>query len=182
VLAGAPAALDLFMWLSYRCFVATGQGSIPLFGERGLANQLGSIEYSRPRRFCQKLEQWLKMIRLLWPDCPAQIKQRWRRSPGQSWFCHSIHRKDWSMKATAQKAPSKRGSKSESFALEIRVRGKADALHRESCQGLEDAVRIGEKWFRAFSGSESVVRAGHRPKEDHHSSRSRNSKPHKKMN
>lgn len=73
VLAGAPAALDLFMWLSYRCFVASGQESIPLFGERGLANQLGSIEYSRPRRFCQKLEQWLKMIRLLWPGCPARI-------------------------------------------------------------------------------------------------------------
>lgn len=75
VLAGAPAALDLFMWLSYRCFVAAGQESIPLFGERGLANQLGSVEYSRPRRFCQKLEQWLKMIRILWPDCPAQINR-----------------------------------------------------------------------------------------------------------
>jgi hypothetical protein len=73
VLAGAPAALDLFMWLSYRCFVATAQESIPLFGLRGLANQLGSIEYSRPRRFCQKLEQWLEMIRVLWPDCPARI-------------------------------------------------------------------------------------------------------------
>jgi hypothetical protein len=75
VLAGAPAALDLFMWLSYHCFVAAGQGSIPLFGERGLANQLGSVEYSRPRRFCQKLEQWLKMIRLLWPECPVQINR-----------------------------------------------------------------------------------------------------------
>lgn len=75
VLAGAPAALDLFMWLSYRCFVAAGQESIPLFGERGVANQLGSIEYSRPRRFCQKLEQWLEMIRLLWPACPAQINR-----------------------------------------------------------------------------------------------------------
>ncbi len=73
ILAGAPAALDLFMWLSYRCFVAAGQESIPLFGERGLANQLGSIEYSRPRRFCEKLEQWLKLIRVLWPDCPALI-------------------------------------------------------------------------------------------------------------
>src|SRR5947209_2048101 len=74
-LAGAPAALALFMWLSYRCVVATGLESIPLFGECGLANQLGSIEYSRPRRFCQKLEQWLKMIRLLWPACPAQISR-----------------------------------------------------------------------------------------------------------
>ena len=75
VLAGAPAALDFFMWLSYRCFVASGQEPVPLFGERGLANQLGSIEYSRPRRFCQKLEQWLKLIRVLWPDCPAQINR-----------------------------------------------------------------------------------------------------------
>ena len=73
VLAGAPAALDLFMWLSYRCFVTKGREAIPLFGERGLASQLGSVEYSRPRRFGQKLEQWLKMIRLLWPDCPAEI-------------------------------------------------------------------------------------------------------------
>jgi hypothetical protein len=75
VLAGAPAALDLFMWLSYRCFVAAGQESILLFGERELANQLGSIEYSHPRRFCQKLEQWLEMIRVLWPDFPAQINR-----------------------------------------------------------------------------------------------------------
>src|SRR5438270_9452529 len=59
--------------LSYRCFVTKGREAIPLFGERGLASQLGSVEYSRPRRFCQKLEQWLKMIRLLWPDCPAEI-------------------------------------------------------------------------------------------------------------
>ena len=63
------------MWLSYRCFIATGRESIPLFGDKGLANQLGSIEYSRSRRFCQKLEQWLKLIHILWPDCPAVINR-----------------------------------------------------------------------------------------------------------
>jgi Plasmid encoded RepA protein len=78
VLSGAPAALDLFMWLSYRCFVAVGRESIPLFGEKGLANQLGSAEYSRPLRFCQKLEQWLTMIRVLWPDCPARGRRGYR--------------------------------------------------------------------------------------------------------
>ena len=36
------------------------------------------------------------------------------------------------------------------FALEIRVRGKADYLHQENCGGLEDALRVGQKWFRAF--------------------------------
>jgi hypothetical protein len=28
VLSGAPAVLDLFMWLCYRCFLSTGQESI----------------------------------------------------------------------------------------------------------------------------------------------------------
>ncbi|MGA8597899.1 MAG: replication protein RepA [Bryobacteraceae bacterium] len=51
VLAGAPAALDLFMWLSYRCFLAKGHEAIPLMGPCGLASQIGSIEYARPRRF-----------------------------------------------------------------------------------------------------------------------------------
>src|SRR5213593_1710252 len=48
VLSGAPAVLDLFMWLCYRCFVSRGQESIPLFGQYGLTTQLGSVEYSRP--------------------------------------------------------------------------------------------------------------------------------------
>jgi Plasmid encoded RepA protein len=73
VLAGAPAVLDLFMWLSYRCFVAKGQEAIPLLGPYGLPSQIGSIEYARPRRFREKLAEWLKTIRVLWPDCPARI-------------------------------------------------------------------------------------------------------------
>ena len=36
------------------------------------------------------------------------------------------------------------------FALQIRIRGRTDLLHEEVCEGLEDAIRIGEKWFRAF--------------------------------
>lgn len=73
VLAAAPAVLDLFMWLSYRCFLAKGRESIPLFGPYGLASQIGSIEYARPRRFREKLEQWLDSIRVLWPECPGRI-------------------------------------------------------------------------------------------------------------
>jgi hypothetical protein len=61
------------MWLSYRCFVARGKESVPLFGPRGLASQIGSIEYARPRRFREKLDQWLESIRVLWPECPAKI-------------------------------------------------------------------------------------------------------------
>src|SRR6476469_5417312 len=73
VLAGAPAVLDLFMWLSYRCFLAKGKETIPLFGPRGLASQIGSIEYARSRRFREKLDGWLDSIRVLWPECPAKI-------------------------------------------------------------------------------------------------------------
>ena len=49
ILSGAPAEMDLFMWLVYRCMKAKGQERIPLFGPLGLANQLGTTEYSRPR-------------------------------------------------------------------------------------------------------------------------------------
>jgi hypothetical protein len=75
VLYGAPAVLDLFMWLCYRCFVSKREESIPLFGQYGLANQLGSVEYSRPRRFRAIIDQWRGVVRALWPECPAYIAQ-----------------------------------------------------------------------------------------------------------
>jgi hypothetical protein len=73
VLAAAPAVLDLFMWLTYRCFVAKGPEAIPIFGPFGLVSQIGSVEYSRERRFSAKLEQWLRTIRIMWPGCPARV-------------------------------------------------------------------------------------------------------------
>lgn len=73
VFAAAPALLDLFMWLSYRCFNAKSGERIPLFGDFGLTAQLGSVEYSRPRRFRGMPQQWLSQIRTVWPQCPAQI-------------------------------------------------------------------------------------------------------------
>jgi hypothetical protein len=51
VFGSAPAVLDLFMWLTYRCFTAKSEDRIPLFGDFGLTAQLGSVEYTRPRRF-----------------------------------------------------------------------------------------------------------------------------------
>src|SRR4051812_37011947 len=42
-------------WLSYRCFVAKGRERVPLFGEIGLVSQLGSADYSRPRKFREQL-------------------------------------------------------------------------------------------------------------------------------
>jgi replication initiator protein len=72
-LSSAPAALDLFMWISYRCFTARGEERVPLFGYFGLQNQLGSVGYARPRKFRERLEGWLRLVRSLWPECPARI-------------------------------------------------------------------------------------------------------------
>jgi hypothetical protein len=72
-LSSSPAALDLFMWLSYRCFTARRKECVPLFGDFGLISQLGSAEYARPRKFREKLESWLGLIRAMWHECPAWI-------------------------------------------------------------------------------------------------------------
>ena len=72
-MSSSPAALDLFTWLSYRCYTAKGEERVPLFGDFGLVNQLGSVQYVRPRKFRERLERWLRMIRSMWPECPARI-------------------------------------------------------------------------------------------------------------
>jgi hypothetical protein len=46
---------------------------VPIFGPRGLVAQLGNVEYSRPRRFRQKLEESLDSIRAMWPECPGRV-------------------------------------------------------------------------------------------------------------
>jgi len=43
-LSCSPAALDLFTWLSYRCFSARGCECVPVFGPVGLVHQLGSCD------------------------------------------------------------------------------------------------------------------------------------------
>lgn len=72
-LSCAPAALDLFTWLTYRCFVAKGEERIPIFGEFGLVQQLGVAAYRRPRKFRERLEEWLYLVKLMWPGCPARL-------------------------------------------------------------------------------------------------------------
>ena len=49
--------------------------AVALFGASGLVNQLGSSDYSRPRKFREKLASWLDLVRALWPECPARINE-----------------------------------------------------------------------------------------------------------
>ena len=69
-LTNVPGCLDLYMWLCWRCFNAKRAENIPLFGSSGLGLQLGVIDYSRDRNFRKRLRQWLKLVRLYWPECP----------------------------------------------------------------------------------------------------------------
>ena len=40
---------------------------------RASVSQLGSSDYARPRKFREKLEGWLKLVRAMWPECLAHI-------------------------------------------------------------------------------------------------------------
>jgi hypothetical protein len=72
-LTNIPGCLDLYMWLCWRCHHAKGTQPIPLFGDFGLASQLGVTQYTRERNFRKRLREWLRIVRLYWPDCPAQL-------------------------------------------------------------------------------------------------------------
>ena len=73
VLSSSPAAPDLFMWLSSRCLTARARERVPRFGDLSLVIQLGSAGYARPRKFREKRDGWLALVRAMWPACPASI-------------------------------------------------------------------------------------------------------------
>jgi hypothetical protein len=46
-----PGCLDLYTWLTWRCYQTKGPEQVPLFGPDGLANQLGVQTFVRERKF-----------------------------------------------------------------------------------------------------------------------------------
>jgi hypothetical protein len=75
-LAHAPGLLDFYVWIAWKSWTVNGQPvRIPIFGPNGLGHQLGTTEYSVDRTFKHKIGQWLKHVKVLWPECPAQISQ-----------------------------------------------------------------------------------------------------------
>ena len=68
-LSCSPAALDLFMWLSYRCFVAKGRERVPLFGDFGLISQLGS----RTMRVLESFARSWKAGSILFVRCGPSV-------------------------------------------------------------------------------------------------------------
>ncbi len=73
-LANAPGVLDLYLWLVWKTWTLNGHTvRVPLFNPGGLADQLGSAEYTADRFFRRKLRFWLSEVKTIWPECPAQI-------------------------------------------------------------------------------------------------------------
>jgi hypothetical protein len=75
VLADNPGCLDLYTWLTWRCYQAKSAERIPLFGPFGLAAQLGVQEYARERKFRERIRGWLKLVHVYWPECPAAVSR-----------------------------------------------------------------------------------------------------------
>jgi hypothetical protein len=61
------------MWLCWRCYQSKGEQMVPLFGDFGLASQLGVTDYTRERNVRKRLREWLGAVRSYWPDCPAHL-------------------------------------------------------------------------------------------------------------
>jgi hypothetical protein len=72
-LAHAPGILDFYIWLVWRSWTVNGSPAyVPLFTASGLCTQLGTTDYPA-RRFRQLIGQWLRRVKTLWPQCPADI-------------------------------------------------------------------------------------------------------------
>ena len=74
VLANAPGVLDFYVWLARKSFTLRGHTArIPLLGPCGLAAQLGNAPYAVQRTFRLTVQRWLRIVRALWPECPADL-------------------------------------------------------------------------------------------------------------
>jgi len=69
---------------------------VPIFGENGLSHQLGTAQYSVDRLFRHKIVHWLGQVKLLWPQCPAQVSDDGRfvvvQSARKSAALHPVER------------------------------------------------------------------------------------------
>lgn len=74
-LKDSPGCLDFYLWLAWRCWTSKRNERIPLFDATGLINQLGTPQYTRERRFRQRVTQWLNTVHTFWPKCPAALSE-----------------------------------------------------------------------------------------------------------
>ena len=78
-LAHAPGVFDIYLWIVWKSWTVKGREvRVPLTGPGGLSLQLGTREYSRERRFRDKIIIWLERVKASWPACPAYISSSHR--------------------------------------------------------------------------------------------------------
>ncbi|MGH9396652.1 MAG: replication protein RepA [Terriglobia bacterium] len=86
-LAHAPGVLDFYIWLVWKTWTVRGSPvRIPLFGASGLCEQLGSKHYTLDRAFRLTLTRWLRVVKAIWPACPAVLSD-----DGQMLLIRSSH-------------------------------------------------------------------------------------------
>lgn len=85
-----PAALDLYIWQAWRSFrLFTNRQlaiNVPVFGEGGLLQQLGT-ETESPRKARQQLRGWQAAIERVWQGCPNFLDDKCERfhvHPGEA--------------------------------------------------------------------------------------------------
>ncbi|MGH9444972.1 MAG: replication protein RepA [Terriglobia bacterium] len=73
-LAHAPGVLDFYVWLVWKSWtVNRAPAHVPLFSDSGLKAQLGTRDYTTEKRFTQTVISWIRRIKVLWPECPAEV-------------------------------------------------------------------------------------------------------------
>src|SRR5215472_10578998 len=73
-LASSPGVLDFYIWVAWKSWVLeSARIRVPLFSFGGLKEQLGCQIHAEDRFLRRKLNQWLRVIRAHWPQCPAGI-------------------------------------------------------------------------------------------------------------
>ena len=73
-LANSPGVVDFYIWIEWKSWVLkSGKTRVPLFSPGGLKEQLGCQIHPEDRFLRRKLNQWLRVIRAHWPQCPAEI-------------------------------------------------------------------------------------------------------------
>jgi hypothetical protein len=73
-LANSPGVLDFYIWIAWKSWVLkSARIRVPLFSFGGLKEHLGCQIHAEDRFLRRKLNQWLRVIRAHWPQCPAEI-------------------------------------------------------------------------------------------------------------
>src|ERR1700681_533181 len=72
-LTHAPGLLDFYVWVMWKSWTLNGKPArAPLFGPCGIIGQLRTRNLGQ-KQLRQKLAEWIRKVKALWLECPAEI-------------------------------------------------------------------------------------------------------------